>query len=64
MLTATARKKAATCHQTLQLNTEISSQLNIDHVFDAVIKPPDDTIIRTLSSQRAPTASDYPQSST
>lgn len=70
MLTATAGKKAATCNQTLQLNTDILSQLNIDHIFYAIIKPLEDIVIPSLSSWRAPTAremmcsSDYPHDST
>lgn len=56
MLTATAGKRAATCNQKLPLNTEILSQLNIDHIFNAVIKPLEDAVISFLSSWRAPTA--------
>lgn len=69
-LTATAGKRAAICNQTLQLNTEILSQLNIDHIFYAIIKPLEGIVIPSLSSWRAPTAreamcsSDYPQDST
>lgn len=55
-LTATAGKRAATYNQTLQLNTEILSQLNIDHIFYAIIKPLEGIVIPSLSSWRAPTA--------
>lgn len=48
MLTASVRKKTAMCNQILQLNAEILSPLNIDHIFYAVIKPLEDTI--TLAS--------------
>lgn len=70
MLTATRGKRAATCNQTLELNAEILSQLNIDHIFYAIMKPLEDTVIPSLSSWRAPTAreamcsSDYPHDST
>lgn len=69
MLTATVGKGATTCNQTLQLNTEIFSQLNIDHISYAIIKPLEDIVIPSLSSWRAPTVreatctSDYPQDS-
>lgn len=63
MLTASARRKAATCNQILQPNAEIFSQLNIDHIFYAVVKPLEDTA--TLPGvPRARTASDYPHTST
>ena len=63
-------KRAATRNQTLQLNTKILSQLNIDLIFYAIIKPLEDIVIPSLSSWRAPTAreatcsSDYPHNST
>jgi len=70
ILTATAGKRAAICNKILQLNTEILSQLNIDHTFNAIIKPLEDIVIPSLSSWRAPTvreamrSSDYPHDST
>lgn len=63
MLTASVSKKAATCNQILQPNAEILSQLNIDHIFYAVVKPLEDTA--TLPwVPRAHIASDYPHTST
>lgn len=50
MQTATAEKKATTCNQTLQLNTEIFSPLNIDHIVYAIVTLLEDIVIAHLSS--------------